>query len=130
MVMQPQQICVSNENDVIAMRQEVRHMARSVGLGLIEQAKIATAISAIARMFLEEDGGTEVTMRMIGMGEQSALEIACIPPCGASSEEMAHMEERLLLTNARLLVDEAKLSQDANHLVLTLRMRLMRPTRV
>ena len=125
---QPQQMQVSCEHDVIAMRQEVRQMARLLGLGLVEQAKIATAISGIARLLLGDSGGTVFTMRATGSGEQSALEISCTPSFDAWMDT-AYVEERLNLGNTRLLVDEARLSREADELVLTIRMRLARHAR-
>jgi hypothetical protein len=122
-------ICVSSEQDVITMRQEVRQVARSLGLGLIEQAKIATAISAVARVMLGLTKGTQFTMRMAGQGEHPALEILCRPTLWQASMSIALLEERLNLANARLLVDEATLSQQGGEPVLTLRMRLARHSR-
>lgn len=125
---QPQRMQVSCEHDVIAMRQEVRQMARLLGLGLVEQAKIATAISGIARLLLGDGGGTVFTMRATGSGEQSALEISCTPLFDTWMDT-SYVEERLNLCNTRLLVDEARLSREANELVLTIRMRLARHVR-
>jgi hypothetical protein len=122
-------ICVSSEQDVITMRQEVRQVARSLGLGLIEQAKIATAISAVARVMLGLTKGTQFTMRMAGQGETPALEILCKPKLWQASMSIALLEERLNLTNARLLVDEAHMTQQSGEPVLTLRMRLARLSR-
>jgi hypothetical protein len=114
------------EHDVITMRQEVRQMARLLGLGLVEQAKIATAISAVARVLLTLDCTTVFTMRATGQGEHSALEISCVPPFGSEPIDIGQLEQKLNLTSTRLLVDEASLSRDANDLVLILRMRLAR----
>jgi hypothetical protein len=122
-------IHVNNEHDVIAMRQEVRQVARTLGLGLVEQAKIATAISAVARVMLVLCEGTMLTMRMTRQGDQSVLEITCAPVRWSGLTDLAQLEEQLNLANARLLVDEANLSERGGEPVLTLRMRLARSAR-
>jgi hypothetical protein len=122
-------IHVGNEHDVIAMRQEVRQVARTLGLGLVEQAKIATAISAVARAMLALCEGVLLTMRMGRQGDQCVLEIMCAPMRWSGPRDLVQLEDHLNLANARLLVDEANLSERGGEPALTLRMRLARSAR-
>jgi hypothetical protein len=119
-----QHIYVTTEFHVVAMRQEVRQIARGLGLGLAEQAKIATAISTIARMLLARDQSAMFTLRTIAQDRQTVFEIACV--LGRTSTDDAQPEQPLDLTNIRLLVDESALSYDAGMTVLKIRMRLTR----
>lgn len=128
-VLQHHQIRISNEHDVITMRQEVRQVAQSLGLGLIEQTKIATAISAVTRVMLTLCEGTLLTMRMARQGNQAVLEISCAPACWSELMDLAQLEEQLNLANARQLVDEATLSQSGGEPMLTLRIRLAQSVR-
>ena len=54
-VVRTRHLQIRNEYDVVAMRQEVRQVARDLGLGLSQQAKIATAISTVARALIAAD---------------------------------------------------------------------------
>jgi hypothetical protein len=119
-----QHIYVTTEFHVVAMRQEVRQIARSLGLGLAEQAKIATAISTIARVLLTHHQGAVFTLRTIAQDTQAVLEIACV--LGQDSLDGAQPADLLNLPNIRLLVDEAVLSCEKGMTILRLRMRLTR----
>jgi hypothetical protein len=123
-VVPPQQMYVTTEFHVIAMRQEVRQIARTLGFGLAEQAKIATAISTIARVLLARDQGAMFTLRPIGQGAEAALEVACA--LGRASADGVEPAQPLDLANIHLLVDEAAVSCDAGMSVLKICIRLRR----
>ncbi len=53
---------VRSGDDVVRVRQVVRLWAVDLGFGLVEQTKIVTAASEIARNTLEHGGGGEVTL--------------------------------------------------------------------
>ncbi len=118
------QMIVRNDYDVVAMRQDVRQQARLLGLGLIHQAKLATAISAIARGLLAIHPSPVFTMQMTTEGPRRALEIACIAELGSSIGERTQLEEALHFEEARMLVDEASLALGNHEARLTLRMWL------
>lgn len=75
-----QQMLVHDENDVISLRQAVRQMARTVGLGLPKQARITAAISEIARMLLLHGNDAPFTLRVCPDGPRPALEVICRLP--------------------------------------------------
>ena len=121
-MIRPQHIRMTTEYDVIAMRQEVRQIARTLGLGLAEQAKIATAMSTIARVLLDRNRSAMFTLQTINQEAQTALEIVCV--LGLAPLDDVQLEQMWNLANVRLLVDEAMLSCDAGEAILRVRMRL------
>jgi serine/threonine-protein kinase RsbT len=58
-------IGVRTENDIVVARQTVRRWATEMGLGLVDQTKIVTAASELARNTLSYGGGG--TMRLEAM---------------------------------------------------------------
>jgi hypothetical protein len=123
----PKHIHMTTEYHVIAMRQEVRQITRTLGLGLAEQAKIATAMSTIARVILARNRSAVFTLQTIDQDAQAMLEIACV--LGPVPVDGTQPEPLLNLANIRLLVDEALLSADAGEAILRVRMRLTRVAR-
>ena len=121
-----QHIRIATEYDVITMRQEVRQLARTLGLGLAEQAKIATAMSTVARALLARNRGAVFMLQTTGQEAQTVLEIACV--LGSASMSGGQLEQMWNLADIRLLVDEVILSYDSGEAVLRMRMRLARPT--
>lgn len=67
-VLQPRLHPIVSDNDVVQFRHEVRAAAVAAGLRLIDQTKLVTAASELARNALEHGGG--------GMGEIGSPETA------------------------------------------------------
>ena len=61
--------------DVVRVRQEVRRFAVEAGLGLVDQTKIITAASELARNTLDYGGGGTVTVDMVQMGSKRGLRL-------------------------------------------------------
>lgn len=118
----PHHICVITEYDVTIMRQEVRRIARVLGFGLAEQAKLATAISTIARVLIARYRNALFALHRTAQGTPAALEIAC--RLGPAPAESNQLEQILNLADVRLLVDEATLLYDAGEVILRIRMHL------
>lgn len=116
-------LTVDNDYDVVTMRQDVRQQARALGLNLIQQAKLASAISAVARALLSIQQTTTFTMQTTHV-PRPAYEIACVAPLEYLATEPVELEQTLHMDEARLLVDEACLVLDQKNLRLTLRMWL------
>jgi hypothetical protein len=116
-----QALVVHNDYDVVVMRQDVRQHARSLGLGLIQQAKIATAISAVARGTLALQQFATFSMQTAKRGSRQAFEILCVAPLATSIEIQSELEQALHVPEARLLVDEIELVMEKSALRLTLR---------
>jgi hypothetical protein len=113
----PCQFLITNDYDVILMRQEVRHLARELGLGLAQQAKLAAAISMVARMLLAVNQSTTMRMWTSDPMARPALEIACSltsqPP-----DNLAQLDE------LRTLVDMMTVSFEADETLINLRIQL------
>ena len=56
---------VMTSDDIVRVRQEVRRQAVSVGLGLVDQTKIVTAASELARNLVDHGGGGSVRLELI-----------------------------------------------------------------
>ena len=68
---------ILNDLDIVVARVEGRNLARSLGFGVIDQARVATAISELTRnIVLYADKGT-VTLRPIETPQRRGLEIVC-----------------------------------------------------
>jgi hypothetical protein len=117
-----QHLYVTTEYEVTTMRQEVRRIARGLGLGLADQAKIATAISTIAREQIARHRSAWFTLHTTAQGTPAALEIACM--VGPVPSDGAQVVQLLSLDDVRLLVNEATLLYDNGRMILRLRMHL------
>jgi hypothetical protein len=119
----PCQFLITNDYDVIVMRQEVRQLARELGLGLAQQAKLAAAISMVARMLLAVNQSTTMRMWTSDSMARPALEIACSltsqPP-----DNLAQIENTLRLDELRTLVDMMTVSLEADETLINLRIQL------
>jgi hypothetical protein len=122
-----QRFYVTTDYDVTTMRQEVRQLARTLGLGLAQQAKITTALSTIARVMLARYRSALFILEPTAQGVPAALEIACM--LGSAPADGTQLEQVLPLADVRMLVDETTLSYDTGQAVLRLRMHLARPAR-
>jgi hypothetical protein len=122
----PRQLQIKTEYDVVAMRQEVRQMARDLGLGLSQQAKIATAIGTITRALIAAHYSTTMRMHIDDTAPRPALELSCYLVVKVLPEDLVQLEQSLHFGEARALVDEATLSLDSNGALLSLRMWLSR----
>ena len=66
---------IRRSDDVVNVRQRVRACAVEVGLGLVDQTKIVTAASDLARNTLDYGGGGEVTIQRIDDGMRKGLRL-------------------------------------------------------
>jgi serine/threonine-protein kinase RsbT len=69
-------IPIDKEVDIILARKEGRELAREIGFGTVEQCRIATAISELARNIFRYAGRGEVKIRPI-QGGRKGIEITC-----------------------------------------------------
>jgi serine/threonine-protein kinase RsbT len=66
---------IQTGEDVVRVRQEVRRFAIQAGLGLVDQTKIVTAASEIARNTLEYGKGGRATMDVVQNGARQGVRI-------------------------------------------------------
>src|SRR5262245_65988819 len=63
--MTSERLDIRNSQDVVRVRQRVRALAIDSGLSLVDQTKIVTAASELARNTLEYGGGGAVEMEVL-----------------------------------------------------------------
>lgn len=64
-----------NSDDVVRVRQAVRARAVAVGFSLIDQTKIVTAASEIARNTLVHGGGGAVRIEIVELGQRRGVRL-------------------------------------------------------
>ncbi|HEY3698545.1 MAG TPA: anti-sigma regulatory factor [Spongiibacteraceae bacterium] len=62
-----------SDDDVVRLRTEVRHRAIEIGLSLVEQTKVVTAASELARNTLRYGGAGEALIEVIQHGAKRGL---------------------------------------------------------
>lgn len=70
-------IVINNDLDIVAARVEGRNLAKEMGFGIIDQARIATAISELARNVVLYAQSGQVTLRQIATDGKVGIEILC-----------------------------------------------------
>lgn len=66
---------IQNGDDVVRVRQEVRRLAVGAGLGLVDQTKLVTAASELARNTLDYGLGGQATMEILRAGTRTGVRI-------------------------------------------------------
>ena len=66
---------ITTSDDVVRIRQEVRRRAVEVGLSLVDQTKIVTAASELARNTLDYGGGGTASIETLLNGGRSGLRL-------------------------------------------------------
>ncbi|MCJ2088512.1 anti-sigma regulatory factor [Methylobacterium sp. E-005] len=66
---------VRSGDDVVRVRQRVRALAIEIGLGLVDQTKIVTAASELARNTLDYGGGGDMRAEIVQAGMRKGLRL-------------------------------------------------------
>lgn len=66
---------IRTPDDVVRVRQEVRARAIALGFGLVDQTKIVTAASELARNTLDYGGGGSVVLETVARGPRKGLRL-------------------------------------------------------
>jgi serine/threonine-protein kinase RsbT len=66
---------IRSSEDVVRVRQAVRALAMKVGLNLVDQTKIVTAASELARNTLDYAGGGAVTLESVRNGTRPGVRL-------------------------------------------------------
>ncbi len=69
-------IPVRTSEDVVRVRREVRERAVALGFGLVDQTKLVTAASEIARNTLDYGGGGELRIECLRDGNRRGLRLS------------------------------------------------------
>jgi serine/threonine-protein kinase RsbT len=72
-----ERIQIASEDDIVRARQRARERARELGFGLVDQSRIATAVSELARNVVRyaTDGRGEAQLRTLRTPDGVGLEI-------------------------------------------------------
>lgn len=68
-------IAIRSSADVVLVRQTVRQFAIELGFSLVDQTKIVTAASELARNTLDYGGGGSVTLEILQEGARRGLKL-------------------------------------------------------
>lgn len=68
---------IRSDLDIVTARVEGRELAKELGFGVIDQARIATAISELTRNIVQYAEQGEATMRPVEAGGRVGIEIIC-----------------------------------------------------
>jgi serine/threonine-protein kinase RsbT len=71
-----EQLTIGGDGDLVIVRQLVRQRAASLGFSLVEQTKIVTAASELARNTLIHGGGGVVFVRVVNDGVRTGLRLS------------------------------------------------------
>jgi serine/threonine-protein kinase RsbT len=66
---------VRNGEDVVGVRQIVREWSIAAGLGLVDQTKIVTAASELARNLIDYGGGGTMTIEALNDGSKRGVRV-------------------------------------------------------
>ncbi|MHC5745058.1 MAG: anti-sigma regulatory factor [Nostoc sp.] len=75
MMQKTETINIQSSTDVVLVRQAVRHLAVEIGFGLVDQTKIITAASELARNTLDYGGGGTVKLETLQEGRRRGLRL-------------------------------------------------------
>ncbi|MGV0106979.1 anti-sigma regulatory factor [Nostoc sp. DSM 114167] len=75
MMQKTETIEIQSSTDVVLVRQSVRQMAVEIGFGLVDQTKIVTAASELARNTLDYGGGGTVKLETLQEGRRRGLRL-------------------------------------------------------
>lgn len=68
-------IHIQSSTDIVLVRQAVRQLGVEIGFGLVDQTKIVTAASELARNTLEYGGGGTVKLETLQEGRRRGLRL-------------------------------------------------------
>jgi serine/threonine-protein kinase RsbT len=74
---QPKTAVIRSDLDIVIARTMARDSAKALGFGAIDQARIATAVSELARNIFLYAGTGNVTVREIEKSGRKGIEIVC-----------------------------------------------------
>ncbi len=74
---QPKAATIRSDLDIVSARTLARDTAKALGFGAIDQARIATAVSELARNIFLYAGTGSVTVREVDRSGRKGIEIIC-----------------------------------------------------
>lgn len=106
-------IIINTDLDIVTARLRAREIARDMGFGTIDQARISLAASELARILaMNSAGAGEIIIAGVTTAEHVGIQVTSVDAGPAA--EPAVVEDSAL-TNAMALVDESFVEQDGRH---------------
>jgi serine/threonine-protein kinase RsbT len=114
-------VALRSQEDVVRVRQVVRQWAEAVGFGLVDQTKIVTAASELARNTVIYGGGGVVHLEQLAQGGRSGLRLTFVDQGPGIADVTAALRDGfttggglgLGLGGARRLMDEFAITSAA-----------------
>lgn len=111
---------ISSDADVVRVRQSVRTLAVSAKLSLIDQTKLVTAVSELARNTLVHGGGGDATVEVVAVGARRGVRVAFVDTGPGIANVLLALTDGwssgtglgLGLSGAKRLVDDFELESD------------------
>lgn len=75
MLPQPRVVQIRSDLDIVTARQVARDMAKNIGFGAIDQARIATAVSELARNIVVHARQGQMTARALERSARKGIEL-------------------------------------------------------
>ena len=123
-------VSINNDLDIVAARVEGRNLAQEMGFGTIDQARIATVISEVARNVVLHAHCAQILMEQIKVGERVGMQIVCEDqgPGISDLDQILQVDEvngklsHMGLAGAKRLMDELEIESQVG-LGTTVKMR-------
>lgn len=111
-------IYINNDLDIVVVRMQAREMAKQMGFGTADQARISLAASELARVLSWNTGETgEIVMSDASQNGQNGLQVACTVNLDlvAAGDEQGSTGTNRSLAGASQLVDESIVEEQENN---------------
>lgn len=70
-----EQFPVQQERDVVICRNRVKEVAASIGMGLVNQTKLITAVSELTRNMLRYGGGGNMVLEIVSRAREQGVQV-------------------------------------------------------
>lgn len=109
-------IVIKNDLDIVTARLRAREVAREMGFGTIDQARISLAASELARILVTGISSSgEILISGVNTSEHVGIQVTSIDATESNPDEVGQVKNEPVkdsaLTNAMSLVDESLVEQ-------------------
>jgi serine/threonine-protein kinase RsbT len=77
-VLTKDRLVVQKEQDVILLRNRVKEYAVKIGMGLVNQTKLLTAVSELVRNMMRYANGGEVFIEVVSRGRENGVRVSFV----------------------------------------------------
>ncbi len=78
MILKSETLTLQDDNDIVLARQRARILATELGFGLVDQTKIVTAASELARNTVDYGGGGQLTIDLLDDGVRRGIRLTFV----------------------------------------------------